>query len=138
MPGGDWLAGYGWQVGLAMQDFGIRLSTTALCAVLSLVFESVRERASDVQLQAYLAAQLHIFKLNNSHPRPIFRLSPFILPTKKRNSIMSIAAPIITFKAGICDLDVRINKLPASHPHELVKTNTDCCCSLDVRQPSPS
>lgn len=37
---------------------------------------------------------------------------------------MSIAAPIITFKAGICDLDVRINNCLQSHPHELSKQQT--------------
>lgn len=51
---------------------------------------------------------------------------------------MSIAAPIITFKAGICDLDVRINNGLQANPHELVKTDTDRCRPLDFYQPSPS
>lgn len=104
MPGGDakcWLAGYGWPVALGVQDFGLRLALTALRAVLSLVFERERELLTYRCKLNYLAT--HNFISSSS---PLFLLPSINLPTEKKNIVMSIAAPIITFKAGICDLDV--------------------------------
>jgi hypothetical protein len=47
------------------------------------------------------------FKLNNNNPILDLLFLTLHRPLRPIDIIMSIAAPIITFKAGICDLDVR-------------------------------